>query len=89
MNSNEIIDKGAPSEPVRKRGRPAHSFEKHYTINDACELLSISRGTIYNWIRGGVIPFTVKTPGGTRIPASSLNQFAESRRIDTCRSCIK
>ena len=89
MSNSENIDKGATPEAVRKRGRPAHSFEKHYTIRDACELLSISRGTIYNWIHSGVIPFTIKTPGGTRIPASSLNQFSESRRIDACQSCIK
>jgi hypothetical protein len=36
-----------------------------------------------------VIPFVIKTPGGTRIPASSLNQFSESRRIDTCQSCFR
>jgi excisionase family DNA binding protein len=89
MSNTEIIDKGAPVEPVRRRGRPAHTFEKHYTISAACELLSISRATIYNWIHDGVIPFVIKTPGGTRIPASSLNQFSESRRIDTCQSCFR
>jgi hypothetical protein len=37
-----------------------------------------------SWIKNGVIPFVVKTPGGTRIPASALQLFAESRRIETC-----
>ena len=82
---NEIIDKGqAPETTVRRKSR-VHTFEQHYTIKDACDLLSIKRRTIYKWISSGVIPFVVKTPGGTRIPASALNQFAESRRIVTCQ----
>ena len=84
MTTSENIDKGPVQEPVKKRGRPVGSFEQHYTIMDACALLSIKRRTIYKWISSGVIPFVIKTPGGTRIPASALQQFAESRRITTC-----
>ena len=89
MSNSEIISKGPVAEPVRKRSRPVHTFEQHYTIMDACSLLSIKKRTLYKWISSGVIPFVVRTPGGTRIPASALQQFSESRRIDTCRSCIR
>ena len=87
MHMNEIIDKGpsvgaqGPAVAAKKRGRPVQAFEQHYTINDACALLSITRSTIYDWIKQGLFAYVVKTPGGTRIPASVLNQFAESRRI--------
>ena len=67
----------------RKRGRPVQSFEQHYTIADACDLLGIKRRTLYDWIKKGVIPYYVKTPGGMRIPASALCAFSESRRIVT------
>lgn len=89
MNTGENIDKGQAPEHHRRRGRPAQSFEKHYTIVDACDLLSIKKRTLYSWIKNGVIPFVVKTPGGTRIPASALQLFSESRRIETCQSFIK
>ena len=82
---SEIMDKGAAVEPPKKRGRPALSFEKHYTINDACALLSISRSTFYQWLRAGLFSCVVKTPGGTRVPASVLNEFAQSRRVECQR----
>jgi excisionase family DNA binding protein len=86
MHMSEIIDKGpvtdGPAVAPKRRGRPVQSFEQHYTINDACALLCITRSTIYEWIKQGLFAYVIKTPGGTRIPASVLNQFAESRRIE-------
>jgi len=84
VRKNEIMDKGATPERRAPRPRPVHTFEKHYTINAACELLSISRSTIYEWIKDGYFSYTVQTPGGQRIPASVLDEFVKSRRI-VCR----
>ena len=86
MSTDQIMDKGASVDVPKKRGRPVVTFEKHYTVSDACELLSISRSTFYQWLKEGLFHHVVKTPGGTRVPASVLNQFAENRRIVTCRS---
>lgn len=77
----EIIDKGASPLTTSKRSRPMQTFEQLYTIRDACGLLRVSRGTIYAWMKTRVIPWTVKTPGGTRIPASALNAFVNQRRV--------
>ena len=80
----ENIDKGQATERSPRRGRHAHTFEKLYTMKDACELLSIKKRTIYSCIDRGVIPWIIKTPGGIRVPASALAEFSHQRRIDTC-----
>lgn len=42
------------------------------TITKACELASVSRRTIYNWLKGGKLEF-VRTAGGSiRIYADTL-----------------
>lgn len=82
MSTTEIIDIEAPA-VKRRRGRPVQSFEQHYTVNEVCDLLRISRSTFYEWLKQGVFSHIVKTPGGTRIPASVLNRFADSRKIIT------
>lgn len=35
------------------------------TINDVCEILGVSRRTVYNWMAKGQLKF-VRTPGGSR-----------------------
>ena len=82
-NTNIELDGDTQKNSIVTRRKAIMAFEAYYKISESCDILGISRGTIYNWIRSGVIPFIVKTPGGTRIPASSLHAFFESRKIIT------
>ena len=54
------MDKGAV--------RQVETLKPFYTVRETAALLSISRNTLHRWIRDRVIPWTVKTPGGTRVP---------------------
>jgi excisionase family DNA binding protein len=50
-------------------------------LRETAALLSISRNTLHRWIRDRVIPWTVKTPGGTRVPGRALEQFMKERAV--------
>lgn len=48
--------------------------EPTYSVQQVCDILSVSRRTVYNWMDAGKVQF-VRTPGGARrILRSSLYQ---------------
>lgn len=56
-------------------------FKPFYTVGECAELLAVTRATIYTWIRDRVIPWTVKTPGGTRVTGKALEAFIKERAV--------
>ena len=64
-----------PMSPARREPPVGRSV----LIDHACELLGVSKRTVYYWIRAGRLR-TVRTLGGSqRILLASLRELAESR----------
>lgn len=40
-------------------------IKENVSVNTACDLLGVSRRTIYNWMNGGKVEW-FETPGGSR-----------------------
>ena len=57
---------------------------KPLSINQACELLSVQRSTVYNWIREGKIEVEYTPGGAVRIRREQLLRAPreDSRSID-------
>ena len=49
-----------------------------HTIDDAAQLLQVSRSTIYRLIKAGEL-LTIRVMSAPRIPRSSLNRCVETR----------
>jgi hypothetical protein len=61
------------------------SFERHISVADVAEALSLDSGEVLSLIRSGALAgVDVAVPGATRkrwrIPASALQQFLDARR---------
>ena len=64
--------------------RPATSVErKTISIMKACELVGVSRRTIYNWIAAGKIEYVRTAGGSVRIFVDTL--WREPRAADLAR----
>lgn len=49
-------------------------MEKQYTIKEACDILGVTRNTIYKWEKDGKIKFN-RINGLPRIPESELKRI--------------
>jgi excisionase family DNA binding protein len=56
---------------------------KTVSIPRACELVGVSRRTIYNWIAGGKIQYVRTAGGSVRIYADTLWRDPETSTADT------
>lgn len=67
-----IIRPDPPYVPSENTGASMYQGRQTVTIKQACELVGVSRRTIYNWINQGLIE-TIYTAGGSqRIIADTL-----------------
>lgn len=55
---------------------------KTVSIPRACELVGVSRRTIYNWIAGGKVEYVRTAGGSVRIFADTLWREPESAKSD-------
>jgi len=53
------------------------------SIPRACELVSVSRRTIYNWMAGGKVQYVRTAGGSVRIFADTLWRGPEAEAADT------
>ena len=51
-------------------------------VNEAAEVLSLSRGTVYNEMASGRLAY-VKVRGSRRIPRTVLQRYVETRMVRT------
>ena len=54
-------------------------MEKLLTIKQICEILQVSRSTVYEWVHIGFIPH-YKYPGGLRFRESEVDRWLRRRR---------
>lgn len=52
---------------------------EYLTVEAVCEKLSISKGTVYNLFKRGLLKKTKITSDITRIKASELDKYLESK----------
>jgi excisionase family DNA binding protein len=85
---------GGPHSPMRRFGdenlnvrptavrRTAVMMERRtVSVRQACELVSVTRQTIYNWIYGNKLDYVHTASGSIRIYADSLWRDAQHQRL--------
>lgn len=51
-------------------------MEKQYKVKEACDILGVTKDTIYRWHRNGIIKFN-RVNGSPRIPESELKRMVK------------
>ena len=53
-------------------------MEKLFTIQETAEYFSVSKATIFKWLREGLLKST-KIGGSTRITETAINEFVQKK----------
>lgn len=59
--------------------------EQFYTINETCELLKVTRKTVYTWINEGRLQ-AVRVGSRYRISESAIEDFTTNRSLDNIKT---
>lgn len=57
-------------------------------VDEAAELLSVSRWTIYRWVEHGKLEGTKIGKGSVRVFKASLDRLVEESRVEVCQGAI-